>query len=72
MRTQALGIPFSELDRIVCSALEASIVQLKRRVQSKREFGTMNHFMGYEIWGMLHHYWENAQCALVKLGDVGA
>ena len=64
-------IPFSELDGIICSAPEASIVQLKRRVQSKREFGTMNHFMEYEIWGMLHHYWENAQRASVNLGDVG-
>ena len=65
-------IPFSELARIICSAPEASIVQLKIRVQSKREFGTMNHFMEYEIWGMLHHYWENAQRASVNLGDVGA
>ena len=46
----------------------------EKGVHQSRNLGpmAMNPFMGYEIWRMLHHYWENAQPASVKLVDVGA
>ena len=67
------AIPFSELDRILCSAPEVSIVQLRWRGSAKVSIWGLWPWtlLWDEIWGMLHHYWENAQPASVNLGDVG-